>query len=235
MTWDLATAKARLGLTDTTQDPAVQSALDVALAIVETYCDRRFLKQDDTEEFMLPCGPSLLVRRYPLVALGTLAPLDPVADPVPDPLPVPTTWRMDKRRGIIFMVGAPPWVAFAPAGSTPPANAFYGGARAGFVLSYTGGYDTLPADLEAGMFVVFDAVWYGTPGWGAAAGSQSDAGADAVKSFAIDGMTLGFDTGGTDKAASRASGDVGSWGPMLPLGATTLLQGYRAETVMGVG
>jgi hypothetical protein len=233
MTWDITTAKLRLGIEDDTQDAALQSAMDVALAVAEGYCDRRFLKQADTQEFPLPTGPTLLVRRYPLVSLETIAPLDPQDEPPVEPVDVSATWRIDKRRGIVFMVGMPPWGASY---TTPVApGAFYAGARAGFVLNYTGGYDPLPADLEQALWMVFDAVWFSTPGWGAEAGSQSGAGGGAVKSFSIDGSTISFDNASGNEAASQSGGSVGAWGPYLPLGATSLLQQYRAETVVGVG
>lgn len=235
MTWDVTTAKARLGLEGTEQDALVQSAMDLAVAVAEGYCDRRFLKKADTQEFTTPCGPTLLVRRYPLVSLESLGPLDPQDDPAPDPSPVPEQWRMDKKRGIVFMVGAPPYIAPDGTARAPSWLAMSLGVRAGFALNYIGGYDPLPADLEAALWMVFDAAWFSTPGWGADPGSQSGAGGDGVKAFGIDGMTLSFDTGSGDKASGQAGGDVGSWGPLLPLGATALLQFYRAETVMGIG
>ncbi|SCK49057.1 Phage QLRG family, putative DNA packaging [Variovorax sp. HW608] len=234
MSWDLDTARKRLGIEGGEQDEVIESAMNFALAVAESYCDRRFLKQEDRQEFTLPCGPNLLVRRYPLVSLETIEPIDPQPDPPPEPYDVSAAWRMDKKRGIVFVVGAPPWVAGGVDAAAP--SPFYGRESAGFVLNYTGGYDPLPADLEQALWLVFDAVWFATPGWGADAGSQAGAGAGgAVKSFNIDGMALAFDTGSGDKAASQAGGDVGSFGPFLPLSATSLLHPYRAETVIGIG
>ena len=235
MTWDLSSAKARLGIEDAAQDPAVTSAMTLAIAVAEGYCDRGLLRQDEAQEFTLPCGPSLLVRRYPLVSLASITPLDPQVEPPADPIAVPETWRIDKKRGIVYIVGVPPWVSAARLDAAPP-TMFYEGTRAGFVLHYTGGYDPLPADLEAALWQIFDAVWYSTPGWGADPGSQSGAATGgALKSFNIDGMSLGFETASGGEAASKSGGDVGSFGPFLPLGATTLLHPYRAETLIGIG
>jgi hypothetical protein len=225
MTWDVATAKTRLGIEtdDTSKDIALQAALDVALSVAEGYCDRRFLLEDDVDEFWRPTGPTVLVRRYPLVKLTTIAPLDPQqAEPPPEPQPAPTAWRIDKKRGIVFMRGAGFAQPVTPVGAQPQPYGAYG-----FVLGYLGGYDPLPPDLEAALWMVFDQAWMQTPGWGADAGSQSS-NAGAVKSFAIDGMRVEYDS-----AASAGSGGAGTpdaWG-LIPASAIAILNFYRAESV----
>lgn len=224
MTWDVATAKLRLGITTDTQDAALQSAMNAALAVAETYCDRRFMLQDDEQEFTLPVGPNLLMRRYPLKKLLTLKPLDPQPDPPPDPVPVPVTWLMDKKHGIVFVYGVPPWLTIAPVGSNPPPTRYETGR--GFVLSYTGGYDPLPADLEMALWFVFDQVWSTTPGWGKPAGSTaSDSG--VIKSFAIDGMKIDYDAGVS--AGSVGAGRAEAYG-LIPANAIGVLDAYRAES-----
>lgn len=226
MTWNLETARARIGLLpdDTAQDANLTTAMAVALATAESYCDRRFMLKADEQEFTAPINCNLLVRRYPLVSMATLAPLDPQPDPPADPMPVPATWRMDKKRGIVFIVGVPPWAigGIAPVGSTPPPSAFGSGARAGFVLAYTGGYDPLPDDLEAALWMVFDSVWSQTPGYGVAAGQQGTA---PIKSFGIDGMSISYDAPGSAARLNRAE----AYG-LLPSTAIGILDFYRAES-----
>jgi hypothetical protein len=228
MTWDIAQARKRIGLEpdDVSRDDDLQGAMAVALAAAESYCDRGFLLQDDEQEFRAPIVCNLLVRRWPLVALKTLAPLDPQEDPPPDPAPVPAAWRMDKKRGIVFMVGPAPYApqGIAPVGTAPLGTYGTSGVR-GFVLAYRGGYDPLPADLEAALWMIFDTQWASTPGWGAAAGSQSGSG--AIKSFAIDGMTISYDN--TGNAGSGDGGDAAGWG-VIPASAAGILWSYRAES-----
>ncbi len=43
MTWDIATAKTKLGIVGTLQDTQLQADLDTALAIAAKYCDRKFM------------------------------------------------------------------------------------------------------------------------------------------------------------------------------------------------
>jgi hypothetical protein len=228
MTWDIDAARARIGLAegDAAQDTSLEAAMDTALAVAESYCDRRFLLEDDTQEFSEPIPATLLVRRWPLAKLTSLMPLEPLPEPPPDPVEIPSTWRMDKKKGMVFIVGMPPWIT--PVGMAPPADFVWRSGtpgRLGFVLAYTGGYDPLPADLEAALWMTFDALWGSTPGWGVPAGQQGSSG--PVKSFSIDGTRIDYDTqsaaggGANSKAAARG---------ILPATAIGILDFYRAET-----
>lgn len=74
MMFDLAAAKTRLGIlpADTTKDAFLQSSLDVALSFAETYCDRWFMKQDETEVLTHDNGV-ISLHRYPLEWWATIA------------------------------------------------------------------------------------------------------------------------------------------------------------------
>lgn len=72
MSWDIDTAKANLGITDTSQDVALQLCLDTALAIVEGWLDRKLLLATETEVFHEPKSCKLWVERYPLVEVLTI-------------------------------------------------------------------------------------------------------------------------------------------------------------------
>lgn len=224
MTWDIESARLRIGLPEdnTSQDAALQAAMDTALAVAESYCDRRFLLEEDTQEFSEPIAATLLVRRWPLVSLTSLMPLEPLPEPPPDPVPVPEQWRMDKKRGMVFVVGMPPWIL--PVGVQSPAAFLWRGAngRLGFVLAYTGGYDPLPADLEAALWMTFDQLWATTPGWGIPAGQQGSA---PIKSFGIDGMRIDYDTQGQARVGTKAEARG-----ILPATAVGILDFYRAES-----
>ncbi len=223
MTWDIDAARARIGLVegDATQDASLTAAMATALAVAESYCDRRFLLQADEQEFTEPIQATLLVRRWPLVSLTNLKPLDPQPDPPPDPLDIPVTWRMDKKRGMVFIVGMPPWIT--PIGMpAPAASPWSARGHIGFVLAYTGGYDPLPADLEAALWMTFDSLWASTPGWGVPAGQQGSA---PIKAFGIDGMRIDYDTQSTARFGTKAEARG-----ILPATAVGILDFYRAES-----
>lgn len=221
MTWDAQTARVRIGLApdDAMRDEDLMTALDAALAAAESYCDRHFAKQADTQEVrQWPASRELLLRRYPIESLTNLRPLPPhpgpALDPAPapssDPVSIPSRWRMEAKRGVVHL-----WASAEPLS-----------IASGFTIAYVGGYDPLPADLEAALWMIFDSLWSTTPGWGAAAGSQISAGG-AVKSFAIDGMSIGYDTDAT--VGNAGAGDAQAWG-VLPARAVGILNFYRAES-----
>lgn len=230
MTWDVATARVRLGLAedDSSKDPQILSAMAIALAAAEAYCDRRFLKQQDTDEFVDVARPVLLVRRYPLASLVGLMPLGPLADPPPEPMAIPAKWRIDQRRGMVYMVGGGPAWPIAEVGSAPAPVAWP--PRGGFALTYVGGYEPLPADLEAALWMAFDAVWWTTPGYGLPGGTQTAGGSGAVRAFTMDGTRIEYDTSVAKNAAG--SGRPEAWG-ILPATAVGILDLYRAETAWG--
>ena len=70
--FDLSTAKTRLNITGTTQDTALQVALDTALALAETYCDRYFMYQaNEIEKFVHAHSNTLSLKRYPIEMINS--------------------------------------------------------------------------------------------------------------------------------------------------------------------
>ena len=141
---------------------------------------------------------------------------------------------MDADRGIVYLAtNWWPWcsglVAPPPPATTTPGVWF----PQGFTLSYTGGFDldALPGDLEAALWLAFDSTWYMTPGWGAAVGTNSAG--PPIKSFSIDGMSVGYENplmgGKGGKASGGATGAPGAWG-LLPATAVAILEFYRADS-----
>lgn len=214
MSWDLNTARARVGLPfdDNAQDTELTAAMSLALTMAESYCDRRFLHQADAETFRAPFGPTLLVHRYPLRELVSVEAYPPPAVPPVAPVAVPAGWSFDARRGIVYTFGG--WPGVTPVGSIPAPL----GMGGGITLNYVGGYEELPADLEAALWFAFDAVWLATPGWGSQGGTSAP-----VRSFSIDGMTINYEVGQSEARAPAA------WG-LLPASSVSLLHFYRAES-----
>jgi hypothetical protein len=64
--FDLATAKARLGITGTAQDTLVQTAITTTLEIAERYCDRKFTYAAETVKFYHFLGETFFLPRYPV-------------------------------------------------------------------------------------------------------------------------------------------------------------------------
>lgn len=67
--FDLATAKARLGITDTSKDTVVAGALSASLGIAERFCDRRLAFATETANFYNFLGDTLFLPRYPIEAV----------------------------------------------------------------------------------------------------------------------------------------------------------------------
>lgn len=65
--WDIATARVRTGLsaTDASNDAQLQIAMDASLALIEKYCDRKFLYKNTIEEFT-HVGSTVSLERYPI-------------------------------------------------------------------------------------------------------------------------------------------------------------------------
>jgi hypothetical protein len=209
MAFNLATAKDRLGIPadDTSRDAQITGALNVSLAMAEKYCDRRFAFVREVARFPLNNWPQLLVRRYPIVRVYALRlpPNGQEADV--------SELQVHHEHGIVYMCGC-------------------GGYRTtdAVELDYEGGFKVLPADLEFALWLVFDQVWSTTPGMGLPAGSTSADG--AVRSFSIDGMSIGYDTSAAQ--GNAGGGGASAWGA-IPAWAIAVLDLYRAESVVGVG
>ena len=198
MSFDLAGAKTRLNITGTTQDAALQACLDTALAIAEQFCDRQFLYAADSASFYYPYQAGLQLTRFPLEQVTSVLGSNGNSY---------FNFKMNKPTGQVLFAGA--------VGSDQ------------IDVTYSGGYKTLPADLEMALFTVFENLWYATPGWGAPAGGVVSTAGSAIKSVAIpDVGTIQFDTGGAASAASTA-GSFG--GGLIPASAASLLDLYRLE------
>jgi hypothetical protein len=209
MTWTLQAAKARLGITDDAQDAQITQALNVSLGLAEKYCDRRFQKKDETARFFGDSWPTLLVRRYPILSVAEVrAPTGDVIDS--------SRYGIDYDNGMILlgsgnMVVPSRW------------------SRGAVEVDFTGGYEPLPDDLELALWLVFDAVWFKSPGMGLPGGTAPE---PTVRSFAIDGMSIGYENAATVSGSPSSGGGPAAWG-LMPASSVATLNLYRAETAWG--
>lgn len=212
MTWDTATGRARLGYpdTDTSHDADIDACMAVSLSLAERYCDRRFqFKAGDVAKLLNVRTSAIRVYRWPIKQVVSIT--VPDANGNPQAL---TPYAVDEDTGTIYLRAG---------------NAVGMAVSRDVTVTFDGGFDPLPDDLEFALWAIFDAVWASTPGWGLPAGSGPDTG--AVRSFSIDGMSIGYDTSGT-QSGGNAGGAADAWG-VIPARAIAVLNLYRAETAVG--
>ena len=191
--FDLASAKTRLGIVGTAQDAAVTASLNAALAIAEQYCDRRFLYKRDTVAFYDARQRALILSRYPIDTVNSITSKQTGAAIASD------SYHIHHWNGMVYFHGQP----------------FFDEIQ----IDYTGGYATLPADLELALWILFDALWPSFSGGGGASGGG------AIKAIRSNGASIEYDTSGGGVAGITSSGATG-----LPVGAMAILNPYRRET-----
>lgn len=201
----------RIGLVpgDASRDAQLAAAWGQAIALCETYCDRKLEKATDTEE-LWPARGSLLVRRYPIESVTSIT----------------------DASGTVLESSA--YQVIDLAGIIVRAGAMMGGGGAPLEVVYVGGYEPLPKDLEFAVLAAFDAVWAATPGWGAVSGAQS---VGAVQKISIVGVgSLDLADSASSAASAGAGGQIGAqpWG-ILPISATSILSRYMNHTVIAGG
>lgn len=210
MTWNVDTARKRIGLpdSDTSRDADLQACMDVALALAEKYCDRRFMfKAGEVVLFRDARRADLHVYRWPIKAITSVQASQ--ADGSMWDVP----YVVDKDLGVVYL-GSGSGVARA--------------VSRDITVTFDGGFEPLPSDLEWSLWAIFDQLWSTGPGWGQPAEVSADTG--AVRSFSIDGMSIGY----SDASASSGAADGGAaaWG-IIPARAIASLEFYRAETAVG--
>lgn len=126
MSWiTLLEAKERLGIdcADPSQDTAVQSAIDYAVTMVESYCQRNFA-QATYVDYFYPYVLTAFVKNWPVASVDKVE-LD--GEEAVDPV-----YQLDKMRGIVrFDQGLNNWTS-----------------KYEMAITYTGGFATIPEDLK---------------------------------------------------------------------------------------
>lgn len=208
---DIEVLRIRAGFdkADDTHDHDLEAAADQALALCETYCDRWFELKERTEQIW-PTRGSYIVKAYPIESISAIT--DANGDTIDAGL-----YRTVDDAGIVLRGGC----SIGGTGVWPMS------------ITYEGGFDPLPKDLEFAVLAAFDAVWSSTPGWGAIAGSA----AEQVQKISVVGVgSIDFGTGGTTSGGAAGGSQVGSqpYG-VLPVTVTSILQRYMHHTVIGGG
>ena len=199
MTWDLAGAKARLQIADTSKDTLIGSILNAAKSIAENYCDRKFDYAAESATFTHPQGNTLSLPRYPLNSIVSVT-------------------RGDNKTP--EATSAYHWIA----GTGQIVFDHYLAAAHKITVSYTGGYNTLPDDLLIALWRIFDTLWADTPGGGATIGAGA-VGGQAINSITIpDVGTIRYESSGASGASAS-----GSAGGLIDNVTAALLSFYRRE------
>ena len=135
--FDLASAKGKLGIAvvDTTKDIFISLSLSTAMAIAERYCDRLFGYATETARFLDFYSAKIPLKRYPLESVTSVKSLDNSGG-----TPLDTTaYRVHHAGGYVELYHA----------------RYYRELE----VSYTGGYQVLPPDLELALWGIFDVVY----------------------------------------------------------------------------
>ena len=187
MAFDLAAARARIGLAagDTSKDAQLTAALNASSALAERYCDRLFGYASATETFVQFAAREVQLERFPIVSVASV-----VADDA-----TLSKYQIDKKSGMILFEG--------------------GGVSAlSLVVTYAGGYQTMPADLELSLWMIFDSVW---PSVSGVAGTGASSG--AISRITVpDVGSISFDTGSNSAAGLNG---------LVPDSAAAILDLYR--------
>jgi len=178
MTFLLADAKTRLGILpgDFTRDVLLQAGLDAALALAETYCDRKFMfTAGEVETFNFPFSASLQLHRFPLDKVTSVAPTGSGALGT-------DSYQVAKLSGQVLSSG---WFSAKQ-----------------IDVTYDGGYKVLPPDLLLALWSIFDSVWAAMPSSGGVAPSTQAVESVTIP----DVGTVRFATGAAASSSGGASG-----------------------------
>jgi hypothetical protein len=175
---------------DTSKDVLIQMQLDVVLAILENYCDRRFPLAVYQERF-LPFdarNPSLLLRARPVEEVSEVERSGQVVDA--------GQYKVYPEAGIVRQANA---------------NCCWCGCETDDVLvTYRGGWDTdeWPADFIDVVLQLFMQRWNATGGTGSYTDTTGAAGSGKIKAFTVDAVRVEYDLGGGGSSGKSVGGGV---------------------------
>ena len=131
MAFDLATARIRTGTTTDPVDAQMEAILGTAMAIAEKYCSRIFRYVSTIENFKDLASRTVQLSAQPEVSINSVTNGTIVA-------PI-DSYNVDDVTGVLF-------------------GSFFTG-KDGISVDYSGGYVTLPLDLELALWGIFDNVY----------------------------------------------------------------------------
>lgn len=189
--WDIATAKAYLGIEGDSQNTAIAATMAAVLRTVEAYLDRGLLRADVTEIRSLN-GNSCFLRWYPVDETSPIT-----IDVTRAGSTLPLDAASYQLNGAMGLVASP---------------AFIGADRV--TISYVGGFETLPADLEWTLWQILAARWNSSQGNPTASPAPVDAGSiKAVQLYGVGAVTYGDATGST--SSGTQGGELAPFAPAL--------------------
>jgi hypothetical protein len=151
----------------------VQPILDAAMALAETYCDRKFMEADEVEQVVPFAGNAIRVIRYPITSVASI---------VGDTGGAVTGFHVSRDSGVIFMNR--------------------GHSAAELTVSYKGGYAVLPDVLLLALWALFDSIWAATPGAGAAVGAGGSGSGDIERITIPDVGSISYRAAGSGGGSS---------------------------------
>lgn len=178
----LEEARVRVGLdpADTSQDQVLMATMNASLSFVETYLNRKLLYASQEERYYYTGGHSLQLTRFP----------------------VDVILSVERDSGV--MIDARQFKVNRDAGTLLFKATTYDDE---FIVKYTGGYRTLPSDLELVLWEVFDVFWpLAQPGGGGGGGSSTVSGGEISAITIPDVGTVRFATSGSSSGGGSASG-----------------------------
>ena len=204
MTWDLATARA---VTNTTNDAALTSIMDIVLGTVEDLLGRALLYGKSAETFYHVDTRRFRLHRYPIDRILSV-----------NGNAVSTDILVHHRVG---------WVELGNCG----------GNDGRVTIEYMGGFKQLPSALERAMWEAFQALWAnsdpvtGHPIAGTGGSMVTQGSGDISRVSLPGGGAVSWDVGATVTGGSGSSAsahDHATWGWLAPWAST--LEMYRTES-----
>ena len=194
MAWTLDAAKVRLEIApgDTTKDAQITLAMEMSILLAESYLNRKLLKKvDTTQSFYRVHGRMVFLERYPVESIKSIA-----LPPVGTTMPLESVTVNPRTGGVDYY-------------------SLHGQSEV--LITYTGGYDPLPADLEWALWMLFDTLYAemeAGPISGGGGGGIVIEGSGDVKSIQIyDVGKVDYDVGTT--VSNTSSGGVGASAALL--------------------
>ena len=198
MGFDLETAKERLGITDNSKDDLIENSMEVALSLVELYCNRRFGIVAGEEEVIVPNATmqSLQVHRIPITTINSVTSENGKSL-------TGSQHVSDNKAGVLYLKN--------------------NNCNTKYVVNYDGGEEISGAILTV-LWPLFDIIYSGASGDSGGGGSIISG--SVVKKTSIVGVgSIEYDTGSSGSGGGGSGGSGSTNGVLNSFAA--LLDLYR--------
>lgn len=193
MAFDVSTARVRAGLlvTDTSQDAAINLAMQTALSIAEKYCDRKFMYARQKGSFYYVARQNFQLDRYPIESVFSLSDENGTTVDATD-------YEVHHLTGM---------VQFPSVHSVPKR----------ITIEWEGGYRQLPFDLEMALWGAFDTVWPSISGAGGGTVAAGEIESVTLQDVGTVRFTTQASVASGAGASNASSGAYGLMGPYFSL------------------